>query len=79
MLLLKMCIVAIFAKNVLMGLKSLDSTVGTKPATEALLDSAAFKMEWFSRSCDPTSLLMGFTFYCEGSPSVGTLSFYIFS
>jgi hypothetical protein len=25
-----------------MGLKSLDSTVGTKPATEAQLDSAAF-------------------------------------
>jgi hypothetical protein len=51
----------------LMGLKSLDSTVGTKPATEAQLDSAAFKMEWFSRSCDPTNLSMGFVFSCEGS------------
>jgi hypothetical protein len=51
----------------LMGLKSLDSTVGTKPSTEAQLDSAVFKMEWFSRSCDPTNLSMGFVFLCEGS------------
>jgi hypothetical protein len=51
----------------LMGPKSLDSTVGTKPTTEAQLDSAVFKMEWFSRSCDPTDLSMGFVFLCEGS------------
>jgi hypothetical protein len=51
----------------LMGPKSLDSTVGTKPATEAQLDSTMFKMEWFSRSCDPTDLSMGFVFLFEGS------------
>jgi hypothetical protein len=54
--------------NLLMGLKSLDSTAGTKPATEAQLDSAAFEMEWFSRSCDPANLSMGFVFSCEGYP-----------
>jgi hypothetical protein len=32
----------------LMGLKSLDSTAGAKPATEAQLDSDVFEMEWFS-------------------------------
>jgi hypothetical protein len=52
----------------LMGLKSLDSTAGTKPATEAQLDFATFEMEWFSRSYDPTNLSMGFVFSCEGSP-----------
>jgi hypothetical protein len=30
-------------RPLLMGLKSLDSTVGTKPTTEAQLDSATFK------------------------------------
>jgi hypothetical protein len=53
---------------VLMGLKSLDSTLGTRPATEAQLGSVAFEMEWFSKSCDPTNLSMGFAFSCEGSP-----------
>jgi hypothetical protein len=51
-----------------MGLKSLDSTARTKPATEAQLDYAAFEMEWFFKSCDPTNLSMGFVFSCEGSP-----------
>ena len=50
-----------------MGLKSLDSTARTKPATEAQLGSATFKMEWFSRSCDLADLSMGFMFSCEGS------------
>jgi hypothetical protein len=50
-----------------MGPKSLDSTVGTKPATKAQLDSTTFKMGWFSRSCDLTNLSMGFVFLCEGS------------
>jgi hypothetical protein len=50
-----------------MGLKSLDSTIGTKPATEAQLDSTTFKMEWFSRSCDLAKVLMGFVFSSEGS------------
>ena len=53
--------------NVLMGPKSLDSIVGTKLATEAQLDSIRFKMEWFSRSCDPANLSMGFVFSYEGS------------
>jgi hypothetical protein len=51
----------------LMGPKSLESIVGTKPTTEAQLDSTVFKMEWFSRSCDPANLSMGFVFLCEGS------------
>jgi hypothetical protein len=54
--------------NLLMGLKSLDSTAGTKLTTEAQLESTAFEMEWFSRSFDPTKLSMGFMFSCEGSP-----------
>jgi hypothetical protein len=58
----------LLAPVLLMGLKSLDSTEGTKPATEAQLDSATFEMEWFSRSCDLTNLSMGFVFPCEGSP-----------
>jgi len=52
----------------LMGLKSLDSIAGTKPTMEAQLDSTAFEMEWFSRSCDLTNLSMGFVFSYEGSP-----------
>jgi hypothetical protein len=51
-----------------MGLKSLDSTAGTKPTTEAQLDSIAFEVEWFSISCDPANLPMGFVFSCEGPP-----------
>jgi hypothetical protein len=54
--------------TLLMGLKFLDSKIGTKPATKAQLDSAAFDMEWFSRSCDLANLSMGFVFSCEGSP-----------
>jgi hypothetical protein len=54
--------------DVLMGLKSLDSKIGTKPATEAQLDSTVFEMEWFSRSCDPANLPMDFVFSYEGSP-----------
>jgi hypothetical protein len=57
----------LLAPILLMGLKSLDSTAGTKPTTEAQLDSAAFKMEWFSRSCDPAKVSMGFVFSGEGS------------
>jgi hypothetical protein len=51
----------------LMGPKSPDSIVGTKPATEAQLDSPAFGVEWFSRSWDLDKLSMGFVFSSEGS------------
>jgi ribonuclease HI len=54
-----------FLRVLLMGPKSIDSIVGTKPATKAQLDSAVFKMEWFYRSCDPANLSMGFVFSCE--------------
>jgi hypothetical protein len=53
--------------DVLMGPKSPDSTAGTKPSTEAQLDSATFGVEWFSRSCDLAELSMGFVFPGEGS------------
>jgi hypothetical protein len=58
----------LLAPILLMGLKSLDSTTRTKPTTKAQLESVAFKMEWFSRSCDLDDLSMGFMFSCEGSP-----------
>jgi hypothetical protein len=57
----------LLAPVLLMGPKSPDSTAGTKPATEAQLDSAAFGVEWFSRSCDLAKLSMGFVFSGEGS------------
>ena len=50
-----------------MGLKSLDSTVGTKPAIEAQLDSAIFGVECFFGYCDLAELSMGFVFPGEGS------------
>jgi hypothetical protein len=51
-----------------MGLKSLDSKAGTKPTTTAQLDSTSFEIEWFSISCNPANLSMGFAFSYEGSP-----------
>jgi len=50
--------------TVLMGPKSPDSTAGIKPATEAQLDSAAFGVEWFFRSCNLARLSMGFCIFC---------------
>jgi len=57
----------LLAPVLLMGPKSPDSIVGTKPATEAQLDYAVFGVEWFSRSCDPAKLSMGFVFSSEVS------------
>jgi hypothetical protein len=66
--------------SVLMGLKSIDSTAGTKPAIEAKLDSASFEMEWFSISCNLSKVSMGFVFSGEGSSfSWDYFLFYIFS
>jgi hypothetical protein len=62
-----------------MGPKSLVSIIGTKPATEAHLDTAMFKLEWFSRSCDPANLSMGFRFSCEGSSFSLEYLFFVFS
>jgi hypothetical protein len=53
--------------SVLMGPKSPDSTTRTKHAIEAQLDSVAFGVEWFSRSCDLAKLSMGFVFSGEVS------------
>jgi hypothetical protein len=65
--------------QLLMGIKYPDSIVGTKPTTEAQLDSATFGVEWFSRSCDLAKLSMGFCiFLLEALPQIGQLFFCIY-
>jgi hypothetical protein len=64
----------------LMGLKPLNSTVGTKPTTEAQLDSAVFVIGMvlqISRSDQFNRWAL--CFLVEASPSVGIFSFGIFS
>jgi hypothetical protein len=70
----------LLAPVLLMGPKSLDSIVGTKPTTEAQLDSAAFNngmvlhYRW-----DLANLSMGIMFSCEGSSFSSNYIFCIFS
>jgi hypothetical protein len=64
----------------LMGLKSINSTVGTKPATKAQLDSAMFK-KWNGSPdlaiCPIYRWAM--CFMVKALPSIRTVFFYIFS
>jgi hypothetical protein len=63
-----------------MGLKTLNSTVGTKPSTEAQSDSAAFVIGMvlqISRSNQFNRWAL--CFLMEASPSVGIFSFGNFS